>query len=291
MAKLSHYLEYLVTLTGVKLAQALSMGVADRFGAELGSMAHAVLASRRRIAADNLRRAFGPELSEQEIRRIVREVFRNTGRTLIEFARMRRLVEYGLDRLCVSDGLECLQQARAAGKGAIAVSAHFGNFELFGAWVATRGHPTDFVVGVQHNEMVNRLLTGFRREIGVGMIPVNKGLKGVFRSLQQNRIVALLADQHAPSGVVVEFFGRRAATPKGPAAFAVRSGAPIIPFVIRRERYDRHVLMAGTPIFPPESGNDEQDMLNMTQAYTTFFEDCIRRYPDQWLWTHRRWKV
>jgi KDO2-lipid IV(A) lauroyltransferase len=78
---------------------------------------------------------------------------------------------------------------------------------------------------------------------------------------------------------------------KGPALFAVRCGSPILPFLLRRERYDRHVIMAGDPIYPPESGDLEADILAMTEAYTRFFEDGIREYPDQWMWTHRRWKV
>jgi len=291
MAKLSHEIEYIFTLMGVKVAQAMSFKMADRFGAGLGSFAHSILGSRRRIAFENLTRSMGDTLSDDEINAVVKEVFRHTGRTLIEFARMGEFVKAGIDNVTVDDGLDYMREAHEYGKGAVLVSGHYGNFELFGAWAATRGFPTDFVIGVQHNEKVDKLLKGFRSEIGVGMIPVNKGLKGVFKALKANRFIALLADQHAPSGVAVDFFGRPAATPKGPAAFASRSGAPIIPFVCRRERYDHHVLMAGKPIYPPNTGDGERDIVEMTQAYTKFFEDCIRQYPEQWLWTHRRWKI
>ncbi|MBI5265795.1 MAG: lipid A biosynthesis acyltransferase, partial [candidate division Zixibacteria bacterium] len=61
--------------------------------------------------------------------------------------------------------------------------------------------------------------------------------------------------------------------------------------LLRRERYDRHVVMAGPAIYPPNSGDEEKDIVFMTEAYTRFFEECIRKYPDQWLWTHRRWKL
>ena len=291
MAKLSHETEYLATLLGVKLAQAMPPGLADSFGATLGSLVHFALASRRRITHDNLKRALGESLSDTERKLIVKNVFRNTGRTLIEFARIGRTIKGGLEEIIVGDGLDHLKEVHDKGKGGIVVTAHFGSFELFGAWVGTRGYPMDFLTGVQHNQKVNSLLNGFRREIGVGLVSIDRTLRPVFKALRANRLIGLIADQHAPSGVVVDFFGRPAATPKGPAAFAVKAKAPILPFVMRRERYNRHVVMAGDPIYPPASGDSERDILTMTSAYTCFFEDCIRKYPDQWLWTHRRWKV
>ncbi len=291
MAKLSHEIEYFFTLLGVRLAQALPAVMADRFGAALGSLAHCVLTSRRRITHDNLMRAMGEMLSDQERELIVREVFRNTGRTLIEFARLGKTIRYGLDELIVGDGLDYMRSVHEQGKGGIVVTAHFGSFELFGAWVGSRGFPMDFLTGVQHNEKVNRLLNGFRSETGVGLISIDRSLLPVFKSLKANRFIGLIADQHAPAGVVVDFFGRPAATPKGPAAFAVKSGAPLLPFVMRRESYDRHVVMAGEPIYPPATGDTEADIITLTKAYTDFFEDKIRQYPDQWLWTHRRWKL
>ncbi|HOP07953.1 MAG TPA: lysophospholipid acyltransferase family protein [candidate division Zixibacteria bacterium] len=291
MAKLRHEIEYLFTRLGMGLARSLSMPTADRFGAALGSLTHMLLGSRRRIARDNLRQAFGSAFSEDQIDALVRAVFRNTGRSLIDFSRMSTILEYGIDRLCVSDGLDNIEEAHRRGKGIIAVSAHFGSHELFGAWIASRGIPTDIIVGIQHNEKVDRLINGWRKQLGVGLIRVDTGIRDVFRSLKDNHIVAMLADQHAPNGIPIEFFGRKAAVAKGPAVFSLRSGAPILPFMLHRERFDRHIIEAGQPIYPPESGNNEEKIVRITEAYTAFIEDRIRAYPEQWLWTHRRWKI
>src|SRR5512145_792972 len=115
MASLSHNAEYLLVRFGAVLARSLSDRAADSFGAGLGSFAHMLLGSRRRIAADNLRRALGSELTEDQINRIVREVFRNLGRTMIEFARFPRI---GLDRLreiVVSDSAQTIRDALKGG--------------------------------------------------------------------------------------------------------------------------------------------------------------------------------
>jgi len=292
MAKVSHQLEYAATICGVKLAQALSPKMADKLGAGLGSLAHTVLTSRRRIANENLRRAFGNELSDEQRAVVVKNVFRNAGRTMIEFARFRVLRQDGLRAIVEGPGLPELEEARSRGNGAIIVSAHFGNWEMMGAWIATQGFPMDFLIGTQHNLKVDQLLVEFREAMGVGIIRLSTSARSVFKTLKANRITGLVSDQHASSGgVTLPFFGRPAATPKGPALFAIRANSMLLPCVLRRKRHDHHVVMKGPAIYPPNSGNEEEDIRQMTAAYTKFFEDAIRQYPDQWLWTHRRWKL
>lgn len=289
---MSHNIEYCFTLLGVKLAGLMSPRLADALGAALGSLAYVLLTSRRRIAYDNLNKAMGDVLSQQEMRAIVKRVFKNIGRTLVEFSRFGKIKLDGAKRIIVGDGLEHLQRAHGGGKGAIVVTAHFGNWELLGSWVAASGFPVDFLVGTQHNRKVDGLLNDFRREMGASIIPLKTSIRGIFKCLRANHITALVSDQHAPSGgVVLDFFGRKAATPKGPAALALKAGCPLIPLLMRRERYDRHVVMASELIYPPNSGDDEKDIETMTMAYTKSFEDGIRKYPDQWMWTHRRWKL
>ncbi len=292
MARLSHRLEYLAAVAGVTLANSLSARAADSLGAGLGSVAYLLWRSRRRVATDNLKHAFGAALTDTEIRDVVKRVFRNIGRTVVEFARFRTLGRDGAERIVIGECRDMLERIHAEGKGALFITAHFGNWELLGGWPAALGFPVDFLVGEQHNAQVDRLLNGFRRQMGVGIIPLRTGIRGIFRSLKSNRFACVVADQHAPSGyVIVDFFGRKAATPKGPAAFAVKAGCPLTPFLMRRERYDRHVIIPGDPIYPPDSGDQDEDIRRMTQAYTDFFEKGIRQYPDQWMWTHRRWKL
>ena len=291
MAKLSHNLEYAAALAGVKLAQLLSPRLAHAFGTGLGNLTHAVLTSRRRVAFDNLKQAFGDSKSEEELNKIVKGVFQNIGQTLIEFSRFKKTGLAGVKKIVVGDPT-VLEKMHSEGKGGILLTAHFGNWELMGSWPPACGYPTDFLMGHQHNQKIDDLLVSFRREMGVGLIPLHKSARQVFKALKANHIAGIVSDQHHPSeGVVLDFFGRPAATPKGPALFAIRSGWPLMPCVLRRERYDRHVVILGDLIYPPNSGDEEADIRTMTVAYTKFFEDQIRKYPDQWLWTHRRWKI
>lgn len=292
MASLGHQAEYLATLAGIAFAQRLSGESADRLGLRLGRLTYRLLSRRRDIAMDNLRRAMAGKYSEEELQEICRKVFENIARTLIEFSRFKKLKIEGVRRVVSGPGEELIKKAMEEGKGGIIVTGHFGNWELLGAYVSALGYPMDFLVGRQHNLKVDELLLGFRREMGVGIIPLATAARQVFKSLKANHMTGLVADQHAPGGsVVIDFFGRPASWAKGPALFSIRSGAPLLPFLLRRERFDRHLLIPGVPIYPPNSGNEEQDIETMLVAYVRFLEQGITAYPDQWMWTHRRWKL
>ncbi len=289
---MSHTLEYVAALGAVKFAQALSPAMADRFGASLGRLSHSELASRRRQAIKNLRLSLGEELSESEIADIVRRVFSEFGRTMIEFARFKNTGPEGVNRIVAGAGLDAVIQAHAAGTGGIVLRAHFGNWEMLGAWFACQGIPLDILVARQSNARVNGLINSFRKEMGVGIIQVGATTRNIFKTLRANRFAGIALDQHAASAAIrMDFFGRPAAWAKGPALFALRCGCPLFPLIMRRVSYDKHVMIAGDPIYPPKSGNEDSNIRKMTEVYARFLEENIRKYPDQWLWTHRRWKL
>jgi KDO2-lipid IV(A) lauroyltransferase len=293
MAKLNHEIEYLFIRLGVGLVNLLSARVADSFAHGLGSLSYRLLKSRRVIAADNLRQAFGDKYKEEEIDRIVRAVFQNIARTAIELARFRRLSLEMVSRMVIPEEGDRLKEAKATGKGVVAVTAHFGNWELLGGWVVSRGHPIKVLSYEQHNHRVYDLVVNLRRHLDIGLITLGKdSLKDVFRELKRNDVIGIVADQHAPAqSLVMDFFDRPAAVARGPALFAIRTGCPIVPYLMRRERYDRHVIETAPPIFPPNSGDEEKDIREMTARYLKFFESTVKKYPDQWMWTHRRWKI
>jgi len=291
LAGLKHSFEYAAARTIAAAAGLLSPRAADRFGAALGTLTYHLLSSRRIVAHDNIKSTIGQNLSEKEIEKLSKKVFQNIGRTIIEIARFSQVKLEGARKIIVSDHAGILKKVHDEGKGGIILTAHFGNWELLGSWPATAGYPMHFLVGTQHNSKVDRMLTKFRRAMGVEIIPLDRQIKSVFKVLKENEFVGVAADQHAPVGIKVKFLGRDALYARGPALFSIRTGAPICPFLIRREAYDRHVITAHEPIYPPNSGDEEKDIHTMTQSYAKFFEAGIRHYPDQWMWTHRRWKL
>lgn len=273
-------------------ARAMPPMMADMVGAWLGRTAHGLLISRRKVALENMRSALGEEMSEVLMRRNVLKVFESVGRTAIEVARFGKTRPDDIRRFVTGYGAEQLARAHEMGKGCIVLTAHFGNWEYVGSWVAAMGYPMDILVYTQHNPVFDRLLNDLRKRMGVNVIKIGTNVRQVFRALNERHVIGIAADQHDPAGnLVIRFFGREAAASRGPAVFSLRTGAPILPVLLRREKFDRHVVMAGDLILPSEKGNEDEKVRCMIEQFHRFLEDSIRSYPDQWLWTHRRWKA
>lgn len=290
MAKLKHLIEYAAVRILAFWAQLLSARWADRLGAGLGTLVYHLAAGRRKIAGDNIRSTIGKSFAESEIESLTKKVFQNIGRTLIEIARFENLKSEEVSKIVEGDS-SILKKIYDEGKGGIILTAHFGNWELLGTWPAVMGYPMHFLVGTQHNLEVDELLNSFRKKMGVGIISLAGSLRSIFKALKANHFVGIAADQHAPAGIRINFLGREASHARGPALFSIRTGAPICPFLIRRERFDKHIIISGEPIYPPNSGDEEKDIRTITLAFARFCEENIRLYPEQWMWTHRRWKL
>jgi KDO2-lipid IV(A) lauroyltransferase len=291
--KIGHGLEYVAFWLLTRFVQLIPAGAADAVAVCLGKATYRLLSSRRKITIDNLRRAFKSSLDETEILRIARCAFINVAREAIEFCRLPRLSKAKMNRMVIEQtGLEYIKQANENEKGGILVTGHIGNGEYLGAWLVYQDLPVDFLTGVQHNPYVNRMFNDFRKTCGAGIIPVGVAGRHALRALKKGRIIALMSDQHsATASTVVEFFGRPAATPKGAAAFAVATNCPVIPGVLLRKKYNQFKAIIAPPIYPDKTIDKETEINNITQKYTGILEKFIRDYPDQWMWTHRRWKL
>lgn len=290
---IGYKIEYFFFRCLARAARLLPDGLADLLAVLLGRAAYYILTSRRRIALDNLRKAFRGEKSEAEYRNTAKNVFVNIARSIIEFIRMPSLSkEKMLKRVPDQGDLRHLDAIIKDGRGGLVVSAHLGNWELLGALITARGYPSDFLVGRQHNQNVDDALLKIRGATGAGIISVGVSSRNILKSLQKNRLVILAADQHSTTGsVITEFFGRAAATHIGPAAIALKMNCPLIFACLIRERYDRFRLIMEPPLYPVASGDREKDIQAISQAYSDWLEKIVRRYPDQYMWTHRRWKV
>jgi KDO2-lipid IV(A) lauroyltransferase len=244
------------------------------------------------IAKDNLGRAF-PEWDEARIDRTARGVYAHFGTVILDLLWMEgRRVE---DLLALADleGVEHLQRARAAGRGVVAPSAHYGNWEiqavasvpLVGA-VASIARPLD-------NPALDRRLVALRTSTGNKVIYKQKALAQVMRTIRDGGIVAVLIDQNVQErdGIFVRFFGRPAATTTVAAAVALKTGCAIVPVHCALRPNGRYLMRYGPPVEWTGSGRKDDDVEELTQHLTGIVEGWVRENPEQWLWLHRRWKT
>lgn len=297
--------EYAGALVFVALARLLPLGAALRLARLLGAVAFDVLGYRREVAVANLERhlrgSAAPCSEPGQDRAGGRSASMAIGRDsvagfiegLAEFARLPLIDRAHLDRHITLEGREHLDEALAKGRGAVLVTGHFGSWEVTGCALARLGYPIGFLVGVQRNRLIQKMMNDIRRACGIEVHEPQDLLRAV-RSLQANRFVAMLSDQDAGrSGVFIDFLGEPASTPRGPARLALLAGSPIIPGFTISAGGGRHRIVLERPIYPPgPPGRPGEDAVrDLTQAYTRVIEAYVRRYPASWLWTHRRWKT
>jgi KDO2-lipid IV(A) lauroyltransferase len=287
----SHRAEYAALRGAVAAVERLSFTRAGNIGNWIGQLGYRPLGIRRAVVERQLSAAF-PELDQGEIERIARASYGHLGRTSIETAVLpTHSAQQVIDLFEDVQGWSIVEERLSLGKGLIVVTGHLGNWELGGAYLAARGIPIDVVARHMANPLFDRYLTSTRQRIGMTVVHDEAAVRRVPRSLRDGRAVAFLVDQGAVglASTWVPFFGRYAKTPRGPAVFALRSGAPILFGTALRQPSGRYQL-SFEPVDVDPTGDREADVDRIVAAYTLTLERWVRRAPEQYFWHHRRWK-
>ena len=258
----------------------------------LSRLFYLLIPRQRLIATHNLRRAF-PEKSEGEILRIVQGVYRNMGIVAAEFFDIPRLTKENIAAQVETEGLENCWKALEKGQGLLLFSAHFGNWELEAAAAALLIKPAVVIYRPLDSPLLDHLVLRVRS--ATGNIPLAKehAMRPMLRALKQNGILGILIDQNVDwyEGVFVDYFGRPACTTDGLALLALHTEAPVLPAYMVRLPDGRYRLVFGPEVEVIRTGDRDADILANTQRFTKVIEQIVRRYPDQWLWVHQRWKT
>jgi len=289
---MQYWIEYIFFQLFRGIIRILPLKSAQRLGAYLGSMAYHCMPRRREIALENLRYAF-PEKQIEEHTAIAKGSFRNYGISLVELLWFPNLDDAAIRMLVKPRNLDLLQQLYAEGKGLIVLSGHFGNWELVALGMAYLSKiPFTIIVQNQNNRLVNNVINKHRCLFGNRVVPMGISVREIIRTLGNNGIVAIAPDQSGDKegGLYLEFFGRKTSTHQGPAAFALRTGAPIlIGFMIRQHDGTYEVVLEQIET-NNYNGYSEDAVLDLTRRHLSVLEKYIRNQPDHWMWMHRRWK-
>jgi KDO2-lipid IV(A) lauroyltransferase len=252
------------------------------------------LSSRlRQTAHRNLRLAM-PDLDAAQRARIVKGVFLNLGTLLGEFSQFQKLTPESISDLVVYDGLENYQKAAEYGRGVLFLTGHFGNWELCALAHGLYGNKLNFLMRPLDNPILDRLISHYRSLSGNRTIDKNNAVKPVLKALNDAQAVGFLVDVNtlADQGVFCDFFGTQACSTSGLAVFALRTGAPVVPgFMLWDETLGKYRLRFDPEIELARTGDFKEEVSINTAKFTKVIEDYARRYPEQWLWIHKRWKT
>ena len=289
------WLEYLALRAVFGVLAMLPLGVALRLGELAAFAAYLLDRPHRRIGMKNLEIAF-PEKSLRERRRILRASFLNLGRMAAELAHLPRLSAERLREMVRFVDEDWWNEAVTweRSTGVLALSGHFGNWELLVFAHGMRGQPAHMVHRAIANPLVDEWLNALRTRAGTRTIRKRDAARAVLAALHEHGLLVLPFDQNSTRGlgVFVDFFAVPASTNTGIARIALRTDAPIVPiFIVREGRSARHQVHV-LPIMQVErTGDLRADVEHNTQRFSLVFEEMVRRYPEQWLWMHKRWKT
>jgi KDO2-lipid IV(A) lauroyltransferase len=292
--RLKRFFRYLALRLALAAIQLVPTERAGKLGEWLGALAFRVASAERGKALESLSIAF-PELTVAARWTLARDCFRHLGRCAFELARARGEEGSLLARVDWAEpDRKVLQAAASRGRGVVIVTAHVGNWELFGMSMGRCGITKANTVARETSDpRVTALLDQFRAASGVRSIwrGRNGAAKELLRSLRCGEMLGILIDQDTRvQSVFVPFFGRPAATPRAAADLALRTGAAVVCGFCQRAANGRYRIWMQELTFQP-SDDREADVRLLTAAMTRQIEEAIRRAPEQWVWMHRRWKT
>jgi lauroyl/myristoyl acyltransferase len=285
---------------GSSLAKWTPRSIRHTLGSVIGAGSYIGWRSKRLVTIENMAQVTGRSPRDPYVRRLAFASWRNYGRYASDFMYFPYMDIAAIDSSArdLSEGgtwHQYVNQALQAGKGLIFATAHFGSWDLAGAMVG-RHYPLAAVAETFSDPRLNELLQNQRTDKGISIIPMEGSARRILRVLQENRPVALAIDRplSAQEGTPVRFFGRTTYVPGGPAALAVKSGAPIMSGYVWYGHHHQFYLRAFAPIFPRAckgAAEREQEILRLTQCMYDALEQMVRAWPSQWYMFRPFWPV
>jgi len=237
---------------------------------------------------ENVVTALGDEIVNRADRKaLIWRAWKNFARGVLETCAVMHLSKESIVSTIAMEGEEHLKQALARGKGVLALSAHLGAFTMIGPRIAAAGYPFSIVVKQPKDEHFARCLDDYRAQLGVRTIsakPRKDAVRGILKSLRENRIVVVIADEFKSGDVTVDFMGQKSPAPRGPATLALRTGAVILPMFSTWRPDGSLCLLIEPEISPIRLEDLEKSVAATTALFTRQLESAIRRYPEQWNW-------
>ena len=263
-------------------------------GAAFGRLAQKFGGKLNRVGKKNLSIAL-PDLNESEQNEILRGCFESLGRQLGLVAHFKNFKPETVRDLLEMEGRENFDEAVATGKGVLMFTGHFGSWEVFNLVpYAFADSQMNVLVRRIDNPLVENLVEGLRTSFGGKTIDKKTSARAMFRLLQTGELLGVMADLNVQEreGVFVDFFGVPASTTTALAKLALRTEAIVLPaFAIWQPARQKYLLKLEPPIEYQKTGDDTQDIRDLTQKVTNIVEKYVRAFPEQWMWIHKRWNT
>ena len=286
MKNLKYFLEFIIILIFFFIFKILGYKTASNLGKLIGEIIGPKFRSKK-IITENIRN-FKPSINNDEVNVLIKKMWGNYGRILAEYPFIPNFRNKKLEKHLKIEGLNSLKKIIKSGKPTLFISGHFNNFELMAMIIEREGVDLAAVYRPLNNKFLNMIMEYLRKNY-ICRTQIKKGLKGVREALtyfKRGKSLAIMIDQRVTEGIDVKLFGKNAFTTTIPAQFVKKFGCLIQPVYIERINsvnfkvvFDDHLDF-----------NNDKNIENITKKLNQWLEDKIIKNPDQWIWTHDRWK-
>ena len=284
-------IEYIIFIAFSYLFKLLGIKLSRKFSSLLAVIFYYLIPIRKKTTIDNLAKAF-PEYSPQKIKQIAYGNYKSFAISIIEILYIPWMSRQEIFNCINCSNIDLAKAKFSENKGMILLTAHFGNWEYMALSLGLQvGLPFSVVVKPQRNPYVTDWLNNMRCKWGNKAVPLGITIRQIYKELKDKNVIAMVSDQRGPSdGVRVKLMGRRASVYAGPSVLALKTKAPILYAISVRQpdgTYNCEFYEISMNDLPD---NEDEKITELNQRMTDFLESYIRKYPEQWLWMHKRWK-
>jgi KDO2-lipid IV(A) lauroyltransferase len=290
MKKIRHLYIYNILRFLVFFFRIIPRGFALFLGNIIGIAVYNLSKEARRISCENVELIFPGIKNNGHKKSLVVQNFMKTGKNLAETLRLGKFKNGRLDRIVKIRNGSNINKLLDRGKGLIVITAHLGCWELIPAYFSQKGFTVNVIVREVYDKNVDRVINNIRKAFGVRIIDKNRSPIVALKRLLRGEAIGVLMDQNTKRNCVsIDFLGRKANTPIGPAYLAMRTGAAVVPVAIHRLKDNSHLLEVGEEVLIKKSSNQTRDILENTKRCSKAIESFIMSYPQEWVWFHKRW--
>ncbi len=287
MKNFKYFCEFLIIFILFFIFKIIGYRFASNFGYLIGRTVGPNFRSKE-VILKNIKN-FKQSIKKEESEKIIEEMWGNYGRILAEYPYIPKFRNGKLENYIEIEGKENLEKIKKSGKPSIFISGHFNNFELMAMIIEREGIDLSAIYRPLNNKYLNFIMENLRKKY-ICKNQIQKGLKGVRDALinfKKGKSLAIMIDQRVSEGIESKLFGKSAFTTTIPAQFVKKFGCIIQPVYIQRINgvhfkifFDKHI-----------SFNDDQNIEDITNELNHWLEEKITKNPDQWIWSHNRWKI
>ncbi len=283
--------EYILFLSFSKFFQLLGLNLSRKFSFLIAALFYYIIPIRKKTVLENLHNAF-PDYNEKKIKSIAFGSYKSFAIALAEILYIPAMSREDIEKQVDCNNLELIREKYEENNGVILLSAHFGNWEFMATSLAAQLNiPISVVIKPQRNPYVTNWMNKARTKWNNEIVPLGISIRQTYQTLKDKKVVAMVADQRGPEeSIKINFFGRDLTVLTGPAVLALKTGAPVLYGIsVRQDDYSyKSVMTEISKENLPES--NEEKIKELSQRHMSYLEGFIRKYPEQWLWMHKRWK-